>query len=98
MQWQEKLALMRKDIERLFTPKEIMKLRFELIIDVMILGDKNDPGKGTQTRKRKVLAVGVAGGSVCEKKDETENKVCQPCVQEGNIHIFKSNSPIFKIA
>ena len=77
---------------------EIMKLRFELTIYVVISGDNNDLGKGTQTRKRKVLAVGVAGGSVCEKKDETENKVCQPCVQEGNIHIFKSNSPIFKIA
>ena len=76
--------------------KEIMKLRFELTIYVVISGDNNDLGKGTQTRKRKVLAVGVAGGSVCEKKDETENKVCQPCVQEGNIHIFKFNSPIFK--
>ena len=51
----------------------------------------------TQTRKRKVLVVGAAGGSVCEKQDETENKVCEPCVQEGNIQIFQFNSSIFKI-
>ena len=70
------------------TPKGIMKLNFELEIDVVISGDNNDPGKGTQTRKRKVLVVGAAGGSVCEQQDEKENKVCEPCVQEGNIHIF----------
>ena len=42
------------------------------------------PGKGDQIRTRKVLVDG-AGGSACLKQDEKENKVCEPCVQDGKL-------------
>ena len=69
-----------KDIEM----NKLHKLRRKLKHSILIIFSELNPRKGDQIRTRKVLVDG-AGGSVCLKQDEKENKVCEPCVQEGKL-------------